>query len=906
MIKYIISFSVKCPFLILLLIYCLSFERGWAEEPTFHFVQNYRAVEGVLNIGKPILVDLNNDRRQDFISMYSNFDFVVWLNKGDGNFLPPKYGSVNNNGFPEKYNFLLSGDFNKDSYPDLAAVSNYFIYILVQKLDEFGKPTGTFTYTEKYHREYILDANLDDLNGDGRSDIVLLMSDRVEVMLRKVDGTFTPSIPVHNGQVARDFLSADFTGDGKQDLALAIDGSGILYAGNGDGSFQNRSSFPLIEPASSFRFSDSADFNKDGRPDFAATGSNVLRVYLNLGGGEFGPSQDYIFSAPPYLAPNEQFGLSITTSRDVNADGYPDLVIDLPIKSGTSVARRSMSIWLNRGDGTFQIGAERPVRLGGFRLQDLNRDDIEDLVETGPQSSGWFSNERFTPMTVSLGVGDGTFLPAIDYGRYSLPFMRPMDDYRRNLPAYAPFLLDLNGDGDPDIVRATDVGLGVFINQGDGTIITPSPINFTNPADTTGIREAIFPDINGDSRPDAAVVFNSNAVGIFLNTGAKTLTFTGIAASPDDQDQRSLFPSDLNGDGKGDLLLLSHKKLFARVFLSNGDGTFLRKDDLSVGLLPSDVAFGEFNGDGKLDVAVSLESTDALKVFFGNGDGSFGAPLEVPTVIGSGTVVEAGDFNGDLLGDLVTVSVGLKKVLILLGRGDGSFKEPVESPFKNKTDQSPTSMLEVGDLNEDGRSDLVIRHSLYGGITVMISSGDGSFPTDSSIYDPSSWDYYYRVQTFRLVDVNRDQRLDILASSHGVDHYMEGFLVLIGKGDGTFSISSVYSPGFLADFEVADWNIDGRPDLLFPYTASEYRVVFNQTPGPAPRLKGDVDRNGTVDVRDAVGVLRIIVGLSLYDPETLRAADVNCTGNSTVQDVILILQSIVTGTAIPECSEGQK
>src|SRR5207248_11127633 len=121
-----------------------------------------------------------------------------------------------------------------------------------------------------------------------------------------------------------------------------------------------------------------------------------------------------------------------------------------------------------------------------------------------------------------------------------------------------------------------------------------------------------------------------------------------------------------------------------RVHLGNGDGTLQPSMNLpSGGNIPEYIAEGDFNGDGKLDVAVAHFYSNDVTLLLGNGDGTF-QPAQVVQTFASDMYlipVAVGDVNGDGKLDLITASVGNAMVAVMLGNGDGTFQPARMYPF---------------------------------------------------------------------------------------------------------------------------------------------------------------------------------------------------------------------------------
>jgi hypothetical protein len=189
----------------------------------------------------------------------------------------------------------------------------------------------------------------------------------------------------------------------------------------------------------------------------------------------------------------------------------------------------------------------------------------------------------------------------------------------------------------------------------------------------------------------------------------------------------------------------------------------------------------------------------------------FVSATEIPAggAIAGNSSALAGDFNGDGKKDVVTMvnNSGSFSISVVLSNGNGTFQAAVLTAVPS----NEFDAFAVGDLNGDGKDDVVVIHLANGSspsnFDVMLSNGDGTFTQGSNNVITAN-----ALVGGLLYDMNGDGKMDMVA----VDSSNPGnVLTMLGNGDGTFqSPTSIALAGAAGSSLVfADFNGDGLLDF---------------------------------------------------------------------------------------------
>ncbi len=290
----------------------------------------------------------------------------------------------------------------------------------------------------------------------------------------------------------------------------------------------------------------------------------------------------------------------------------------------------------------------------------------------------------------------------------------PKVDFTTGTNPYSVSIGDLDGDGKADLAVANrnDNTVSVFRNTGSaGSISYAAKVDFISGLFPSSVS---IGDVDGDGKGDLVVANNtSNTVSVFRNTGSVgSISYAAKVDFTTGSGPFSVSIGDLDEDGKADLAVVNRISYTVSVFRNTGNVgniSYAAKVDFVTGIAPSSVSIGDLDGDGKADMAVTNQgSSSTVSVFRNTGSvGSISFATKVDFTTGSGAYsVSIGDLDGDGKADLAVVNFISNTVSVILNTGTvGSISYAAKVDFA--TGGNPNS-VSIGDLDGDGKPDLAV------------------------------------------------------------------------------------------------------------------------------------------------------------------------------------------------------
>jgi hypothetical protein len=638
--------------------------------------------------------DFNGDGKTDLAYYGTPAELIVLFNQGEGRFDSSDAKRLTVGEAIESGTSLAVGDLNRDGHDDLALLAaNEFVIVYQDKNGKLGEPER-LPHTCANPR--ILRAA--DLDGDGGDDLVILdggNDDPIRVRFSAAGGKLGPEQRFHV-ETPRAIALAPVDNRPGVELLTIENQSGrckvlsLDEAEATDGRQRGRLIFYPLPPGNERGRSVAiGDLDGDQKTDVVVTdpaNAQVL-VYRQSDGSGLSSGQNF---------PGLVGGRTVKVA-DLDGDGKSEVIV---LSEQEKQIGRSMF-----ADGRLTFPAPLPTSGEPVALDvaDLDHDKAPEVLYVSRTKAN--ATDEYGLRAIKREKS-GTFVP-FRWGQEDSVALKGL-----SAAPQAVRLLDINRDGEPDVLLFAAYGPPTLLL---GRADEPPAPSGGSLGPLGGVAPAALSEVNLDG-PALIVAQNTFARRLFLEKdgrlAAKDQYLTG-RSSPEVVGASAL---DTDGDGKKEIVLLDRASKSLLFLALRDDGVYRPAGTLSIGSLDFQGMFvADLDGDGRDDLLIA--GTDRFGVVVTGRKGQRLKPIasfESSRSEARLSDLIVADLNTDGHPDIALTDSGEHAVEIVTYAGKPelsralTFKVFERKTFRGGGEQLEPRDLAVGDVDGDGRQDLVL------------------------------------------------------------------------------------------------------------------------------------------------------------------------------------------------------
>jgi hypothetical protein len=658
-----------------------------------------------------VLKDIDGDGKTDIIvDQFSDQVAVVYRNISEPGAI--SFSAKINIPVPGGGNILLT-DLDGDNKPDIVVPDGFSI--LKNNCTKGNISFGTPIIIGGYIFPYLTDADID---GDGKTDIISADYNDSKLMLFKnisSAGVINLAAPVlYSAQIyPGDLAVSDLDGDGKADISSVLANHDISFYK----SISTNGSFVLLPQVSytaasftGWHMLTLGDINGDGKNDAITVSESqrTISIYINnvspepyiqsftptigpagttvtINGGNFNgttavsfggvPASSFIINSSSAITATVGSGasgiVSVTNNYGTGIKtgfvfGRPPVITSLSSRQG--LVGSSITITGNNFSPTASGNA---VFFGGAKAT-VTAASATSLIVTVP-AAAIYGPVR---ITVNYNTAYSAEFFSVIFPGSPTAFTASSFDARDDHYGGWGTIADLDLDGKLDLVLGGhNSGVQVVRNTSVAGTISLAPDQYFNVNDNCS--KIGIGDLDGDGLLDV-VAGNSNSMSVLRNTSTPGNIVLALKntyyASNSSGGPNSIYITDVDGDGKPDIIVTSYSSRTLGVFrnISTSDSIILEERiDFGVSGYPTGIAFADLDGDNKPEMIASTTNGFSLyKNLSLPGTIIFDNLVEFPA--GSWTNdIRCADFNGDGKLDILVTNINSNNISFFKNTSSG-------------------------------------------------------------------------------------------------------------------------------------------------------------------------------------------------------------------------------------------